>query len=201
MKRVCARNRLAAALWLLIEADQSYIPSWHFKYDIVLLCVLIGKESKRDRVRRRKSKAERHSSKLHDAKYINISIWCLILPPPLLTPLASVAPITGLEWALPGQGHVVGVCCESATWTQRCLWGPGARTCWQGGSSDSIVLNWQEARLNHAIWVTHTHKVTPFCFPGFSFLSPYLSLSGFFLYNTVLSGYKLSNTDFMCLYC
>lgn len=99
MKRVCARNQRAAALWLLIEADQSYIPSWHFKYDIVLLCVLIGKESNRDRVRRkkRKSKAERHSSKLHNAKYINISIWCLILPPSLLTPLASVAPSPGLN--------------------------------------------------------------------------------------------------------
>lgn len=87
-------DRVAVALWLLIEADQSYIQSWHFKYDMFLLCGLIGKESKRDGVRleKRKSKTERNSSKLHHAKHINISIWCLSPPPLLLTPLAPVAP-------------------------------------------------------------------------------------------------------------
>lgn len=36
-------------------------------------------------------------------------------PPLPLTLLAPDGPITGLERALPGQGHVVGVCYESAT--------------------------------------------------------------------------------------
>lgn len=110
-----------------------YITSWHSKNDIFCCVYLLAK---RGGLENRKSKTERDSSRLGHAKYINISIWCLILHPLPLTPLASVALIAELEWALPGQGHVAGVCYQSATWSQRCLWGPGAPACWQGGSSE-----------------------------------------------------------------
>lgn len=110
-------DHVAAAFWQPGEADHSYISLWHFKNDIFLQRVLIGTESKRDtdRLKWRKRKTERDGGGLYHAKCINISIWCLILSPLPLTPLALVALITGHKWALPGQGHVVGVCYEYAT--------------------------------------------------------------------------------------
>lgn len=116
-------DHMAAALRPLIPADCSYIPSRHFKNEIICCVYSLAK-----RVRLKK---RRDSSRLHHAKCINISIWCLILSPLPLTPLAPLALITGPELALPGQGHVVGVCYECATWSQRCLWVPGGPACWR----------------------------------------------------------------------
>lgn len=140
-----------------LAADRHWL-AVSFKNDIFWCVYSLAKRvSKTVRLKKRKTKTQRVSSRLHHAKYINISIWCLIFPPLTLTPLAPVAPIAELDWALPGQGHVVGVCYESATWSQRCLWGTGAPASWQGGNSDSIAANCQEARVDCTVRVTHAH--------------------------------------------
>lgn len=52
--------------------------------------------SKTVRLKKKKTKTQRVSSRLHHAKYINISIWCLIFPPLTLTPLALLPPSLSL---------------------------------------------------------------------------------------------------------
>ena len=167
----CGGSSLAAETNCPVLCFLITLWEWHLP-----LCEysLAESQSQTGKKKKRKSKTERESSRSHHAKYINISIWCLILPPLPLTPLAPVAPITGLEWALPGQGHVVGVCYESATWSHRCLRGPGRAACWQGGSaSDSVVaVNWQKERKAGS--GSHGHSLAHlFCF--LSFLSCLLS--------------------------
>lgn len=78
------------------------------------------------------------------AKNINTAIWCLILPSLPLTLLALVALIAGPKWALEVQGHVAGMCWESATWSWRHTSGPCA---WLTGSM--AVL--------HNLCLSHTH--------------------------------------------
>lgn len=138
IKRVCARDLI---MWLQLFGCwlslTRHIPSWHFKDDIFCcVCSLDkrGRETEWDW--KRASKTEMDGDALQHAKYINISIWCLILFPLLLTLLAPVALITGPEWAFQAQGHVVGVCYGSATWSRRCLLGPGTPACWHGEGSD-----------------------------------------------------------------
>lgn len=81
-------------------------------------------------------------------KNINTAIWCVILPSLPLTFLALVALIAGPKWALQAQGHVAGMCWESATWSWRHTLGPGA---WLTGS----------VAVLHNLCHTHTHTHTP----------------------------------------
>lgn len=113
----------------------------------------------------RMSMTETDSSRLKHAKYINISIWCLILLLFSLTPLAPVANIAQLQRVWPGQGHVSGVCSESATWSQRCLSGPGTHNMlagWQEWFCEGKPRGWKSGWCN----LGQTQKVVPFVFPS-----------------------------------
>lgn len=137
---------------------------------MTFLCVVIGKERKRVRLRKRRTKTERDNSRLHHAKYINISIWCLILPPLPLTRLALLPSSLGLSGPIQDKVMLLacvmnlppdpkGACRALAHRHAGCVCS-GKMT-----GSKAVLRN-----LGHIC--RHRHKVTLFFVPGINFLFP-----------------------------
>lgn len=121
----------------------------------------------------------------------------------LLTLLPPVALLTGPKWALQAQGHVFGICYESATWSRRCPLGLGTPVCWHDKGSDWRDKLTGSMELHCTFWVTHTahgktHTKKHFSLFLASFIDCCPSLSDYELITKPLR-YKVITTIIWCV--
>lgn len=87
-------DHVAAALWLPMEADQSYIPSWHLKYDIFCCVYSLAKRARETESGEKKERARQRGiaanytmpSTLTNPSGVSFFIRCYSPHWPLLPP-------------------------------------------------------------------------------------------------------------------